>query len=101
MGFGMASHLVKTGHHVTGYDVHEPTCVRFREAGGNASNSPREAALGAKILICMVTNSQQAESVLFDSENGAVDGILPMFSTISRTESLATLRDDNSLPCID
>jgi len=78
MGFGMATHLLKAGCRVTGYDVYEPTCIRFQKAGGNISKSPQEAARGAEVFICMVANSQQADSVLFGSENGAVEGILPM-----------------------
>jgi 3-hydroxyisobutyrate dehydrogenase-like beta-hydroxyacid dehydrogenase len=72
MGFGMASHLVKIGRHVIGFDIYNPSLTRFREAGGQTSNSPREAGKEAKFFICMVTNSQQADSVLFDPENGAV-----------------------------
>lgn len=75
MGFGMASHLVKEGHNVTGYDVYEPSLEKFRAVGGLVSLSPKEAARGNEYFICMVTNSQQAESVLFDSVNGAVQGM--------------------------
>ena len=76
MGFGMASHLVKLGHSVTGCDVWEPSLARFREVGGRTAPSPRDAAKGCDFLICMVANSQQAESVLFDSEKGAAQGML-------------------------
>ncbi|OBT54587.1 hypothetical protein VE04_04041 [Pseudogymnoascus sp. 24MN13] len=81
MGLGMASHLVSEGHNVTGYDVYEPSLEKFRGVGGGVSSSPKEAARGNQYLICMVTNSQQAESVLFDSANGAVQA-LPTNSTI-------------------
>jgi 3-hydroxyisobutyrate dehydrogenase len=74
MGFGMASHLVKIGHHVVGCDVFEPSLARFGEAGGKTSLSPRKAAEEAEFFICMVANSQQADSVLFDPDNGAVRG---------------------------
>jgi 3-hydroxyisobutyrate dehydrogenase-like beta-hydroxyacid dehydrogenase len=75
MGFGMASHLVKLGHNVTGCDVYEPSLAKFREMGGRTASSPRQAAQGSDFLICMVANAQQAESVLFDSDNGAVQGM--------------------------
>jgi 3-hydroxyisobutyrate dehydrogenase-like beta-hydroxyacid dehydrogenase len=84
MGFGMASHLLKMGYHVIGYDVYEPTRLRFLEAGGNMSQSPREAARGAQVLICMVANSQQVDSVLFDSGMGAVEGIFPFLPPCPR-----------------
>lgn len=73
MGLGMASHLVKINYHVVGFDVYEPSLTRFQEVGGQISHSPREAAEEAESFICMVANSQQADSVLFDPENGAVE----------------------------
>ncbi|KAG0650354.1 L-threonate dehydrogenase [Hyphodiscus hymeniophilus] len=75
MGFGMASHLVKIGYQVVGFDVYEPTRARFKEAGGNISPSPRDAANGADFFICMVANSEQADSVLFGPDIGAVEGV--------------------------
>ena len=77
MGFGMASHLVKVGYRVMGFDVYEPTRARFLKAGGRIAQSPRDAARVSDSLICMVANSQQADSALFDPENGAVGGICP------------------------
>lgn len=72
MGLGMASHLVKLGHKVTGFDVYEPTLEKFKAVGGESSSSPRQCAQNAEVFICMVANSQQANSVLFDSNNGAI-----------------------------
>lgn len=74
MGFGMASNLVKRGYKVTGFDVYAPTLHRFKAVGGETAPSPREAAQGKSIFICMVANSQQVDSVLFDAVNGAVQG---------------------------
>lgn len=74
MGFGMASNLLKKGYKVTGFDVYAPTLDRFKSVGGDTATSPREAAKGKSIFVCMVANSQQAESVLFDTSNGAVQG---------------------------
>lgn len=78
MGFGMASHLVNMGYQVNGFDIHEPTRTKFREAGGKVSDSPRHAARGSEFLICMVANSYQADSILFGPETGAVEGKLPL-----------------------
>jgi 3-hydroxyisobutyrate dehydrogenase-like beta-hydroxyacid dehydrogenase len=74
MGFGMACHLISLGHQVLGFDVYEPSLSKFHTAGGQTTASPREAAQAAAFFICMVTNAQQAESVLFDSATGAVQG---------------------------
>ncbi|XP_057447051.1 uncharacterized protein LOC130738886 [Lotus japonicus] len=46
MGFGMATHLVKSNFCVVGYDVYEPTLVRFANAGGLVGNSPAEVSKG-------------------------------------------------------
>lgn len=81
MGFGMASHLVNSGYQVVGFDVYEPSRARFKEAGGMIADSLRDAARGADFFICMVANSQQADSVLFDADNGAAEGmVLPYFA---------------------
>ncbi|KAL5322143.1 hypothetical protein ACEPPN_010113 [Leptodophora sp. 'Broadleaf-Isolate-01'] len=81
MGFGMASHLLGLGHHVTGFDVYEPSLEKFRALGAKTATSPREAAKDNDFFVCMVANSNQAESVLFDSETGAVKA-LPQNATI-------------------
>ncbi|KAL2644219.1 hypothetical protein R1flu_011806 [Riccia fluitans] len=74
MGFGMASHLVKEGYKVRGYDVFGPSMERFTKSGGTVSRSPEDCAKGAKVLVVMVANEEQAESVLFGKE-GAVQGV--------------------------
>ncbi|KAH8593027.1 hypothetical protein B0O99DRAFT_653641 [Bisporella sp. PMI_857] len=81
MGLGMASHLVKEGHNVTGFDVYEPSLEKFKAAGGQTTTSPKDAGMAKEYFICMVANAQQAETVLFDRENGAVQA-LPSNSTI-------------------
>jgi 3-hydroxyisobutyrate dehydrogenase-like beta-hydroxyacid dehydrogenase len=82
MGFGMASHLVKIGYRVMGFDVYEPNCARFVEAGGKTAQSSQDAARGSEFFICMVANSQQADSVLFDPKTGAVGGICSLIKSL-------------------
>jgi 3-hydroxyisobutyrate dehydrogenase-like beta-hydroxyacid dehydrogenase len=86
MGLGMASHLVKSGYEVVGFDVYEPSRVRFRDAGGKIADSPRDAARGAKFFICMVANSQQVDSVLFDADIGAAEGIVLLDFALSKLQ---------------
>lgn len=74
MGFGMASHLVTQHYQVTGFDVYGPPLEKFAALGAATSTSPVEAARGSDFFICMVANSQQAESALFDEGTGAVKG---------------------------
>ncbi|KAI0536427.1 NAD binding domain of 6-phosphogluconate dehydrogenase-domain-containing protein [Xylaria digitata] len=72
MGFGMATHLVKQGYAVTGFDVWPPTLERFRAAGGNTAATPAEAVRGRDYVVCMVATAAQVQSVLFEGENPAL-----------------------------
>ncbi|KAJ6868406.1 hypothetical protein NC651_033467 [Populus alba x Populus x berolinensis] len=71
MGFGMATHLLKSNFCVGGYDVYKPTLTRFANAGGLIGNSPAETSKDVDVLVVMVTNETQAESVLY-GDLGAV-----------------------------
>ncbi|OVA01688.1 Ketose-bisphosphate aldolase [Macleaya cordata] len=73
MGFGMATHLIKSNFCVLGYDVYKPTLSRFESAGGLVGNSPAEVSKDVDVLIVMVTNEAQAESVLY-GDLGSVSG---------------------------
>lgn len=75
MGFGMASHLVKSGFSVAGFDVVPSQVDKFVELGGLNASSPREAASNSAILVVVVANSAQADSVLFSPVHGAVQGL--------------------------
>lgn len=65
MGFGMATHLLRSGFCVLAYDVYEPTLSSFAELGGFVGGSPREVSKDVDVIIIMVANEVQAESVLF------------------------------------
>jgi 3-hydroxyisobutyrate dehydrogenase-like beta-hydroxyacid dehydrogenase len=71
MGFGMATHLLKEGHEVTGFDVWAPTLERFRAAGGQTATKPSEAVAGKPYCVCMVATAQQVQSVLLDGPDPA------------------------------
>lgn len=75
MGFGMATHLVKQGYRVTGFDVWQPTLDRFREAGGFTATTPAEAVADKNYCICMVATAQQAQAVLFEGPEPAVPAL--------------------------
>nr|POE74168.1 putative oxidoreductase ygbj [Quercus suber] len=74
MGFGMATHLLRSNFCVLGYDAYKPTLTRFSEAGGLVCNSPAEASKDVDVLIIMVTNEAQAESVIY-GDLGAVSAL--------------------------
>ncbi|XP_044434580.1 uncharacterized protein [Triticum aestivum] len=80
MGFGMASHLLKSGFSVTAYDVYKPTLARFAALGGLTKDSPEEVSRDVEILIIMVANEVQAESVLYG--NAGSLSVLPAGTSI-------------------
>ena len=65
MGFGMASSLLRDGYSVTGYDLNSEAVAQLVNLGGKSAQSPSEAALGANVVLCVVVNAAQTESVLF------------------------------------
>ncbi|GJS95127.1 ketose-bisphosphate aldolase class-II family protein [Tanacetum coccineum] len=118
MGFGMATHLLKSNFSVHGFDVtllpypfcyssvlsvignalydnnilshkrevigeevYKPTLSRFAQAGGLIGSSPAEVSKDVDVLIVMVTNEVQAESVLYGVD-GAVSVLQPGASIV-------------------
>ena len=76
MGAGMVDNLLKAGHEVTGFDVRAEALEQLEAQGGRPAASPAEAAAGTDLLILMVVNDSQVESVLF-GDDGAVDSLSP------------------------
>ena len=75
MGFGMATHLIKQGYAVTGFDVWAPTLERFRAAGGATATTPAEAVANKSFCVCMVATAQQAQAVLLEGPDAAVPAL--------------------------
>lgn len=71
----MAINLVKKGYQVTGYDVFKPSTAKLVQAGGKAGASPKDTSAAGDIVISMVANAAQNESLLFDSSEAAIHGI--------------------------
>ena len=88
MGYGMASHLIKSGFPVIGYDVYAPSMERLVVAGGTSAKSPKEAAKDVEFFICMVASSVQATPLLFDPEIGVVES-MPKNATIMMCSTVA------------
>ena len=80
MGMGMATHLVKQGYPVTGFDVYPPSLEKFQKAGGIASSSLSESAKDKPFYIVMVASAMQAQPALFDKD-GIVNA-LPQGATL-------------------
>jgi L-threonate 2-dehydrogenase len=79
MGAPMAANLLARGFAVRGFDLQRPALDALSANGGTPVTSAREAAAGAEILILMVVDAAQAETVLF--ADGAA-GALPEGGTV-------------------
>ena len=63
MGGPMAAHLVEAGHHVVGYNRSRPAVDRLVEKGGTAGASIAETVADCDVVITMVPDSSDVESV--------------------------------------
>lgn len=61
----MATHLVKEGYSVHGFDVFPASVERFAAAGGIPTSSLEESAREKDFYVCMVASAPQVQSVLF------------------------------------
>ena len=75
MGFPMAGHLSRAGHHVTVYNRTQSKAQAWvKEFGGKTAKTPKEAAQGASIVLCCVGNDDDLRSIVL-GENGALAGM--------------------------
>ncbi len=75
MGFPMAGHLARAGHHVTVFNRTSKKAERWvEEYGGRAAATPREAASGAQIVFACVGNDADLRSVVL-GDHGAFAGM--------------------------
>ena len=72
MGYGMATSLRRSGFEVTGCDVSAEAVKRFVGEGGNGAGTPAEAAKSADIVVSVVVNAAQTETILFGA-NGVAE----------------------------
>jgi len=71
MGFGMATSLSRAGFGVTGCDVSADAVARFVANGGGGARTPAEAAKAADIVVSVVVNAAQTETILFGKDGVA------------------------------
>ncbi len=75
MGFPMAGHLARAGHHVAVYNRTAKKAERWAdEYGGRIAATPREAAKDAQIVFACVGNDDDLRSVVLGAE-GAYAGM--------------------------
>ncbi len=70
MGLGMAQSMVKRGMKVSGFDINPAAVAKLAEAGGSGASSLAEVAKGTDVLLVVVVNAVQTDTVLF-GERGA------------------------------
>ena len=76
MGRPMALNLVRAGYSLAVYNRSPEKCRPVIEAGARGASSAREAAAGSDIVITIVSDTPDVESVLFGSE-GVFEGAGP------------------------
>jgi 3-hydroxyisobutyrate dehydrogenase len=75
MGYPMAGHLARAGHHVTVYNRSAAKAQAWvAEYGGRSAATPREAAAGAQIVFACVGNDDDLRSIVLGAD-GAFAGM--------------------------
>src|SRR5690606_21746870 len=93
MGRGMAGSLRRAGYAVHVCDVREEAARSFAAEGGTACASPAEVAAHCEVVVSVVVNAAQTETVLF-GPRGAADAmragsLFVMCSTVAPGWSVA------------
>ena len=93
MGVGIARTLRNRGWHVHACDVRPGVAEAFARDGGTASAHPAAVAQACDVVVSVVVNAKQTESVLF-GEHGAAAAMKPgsafvMCSTVDPNWSIA------------
>src|SRR3979411_2154960 len=65
MGFGMATSLKRAGFGLTGCDGSADSVARFVADGGSGARTPAEAAKATDIVVSVVVNAAQTETIRF------------------------------------
>src|SRR3984957_16555636 len=93
MGMGMATSLRRAGYDLQGFDVRREGAEAFAVEGGGACSSPRAGAATREVLISVVVNAAQTESLLFGEDGAAAamksGSVFVMCSTVDPDWSIA------------
>jgi len=76
MGSGMARRLMANGFPVAVYNRNAKKAEGFAEAGARVATSPRDAASGADVVMCMVADDAASRSMWL-GDNGALSAVKP------------------------
>jgi putative dehydrogenase len=93
MGGGMARSLRRAGHTVQVFDVRAEAAAAFVREGGQAHASPAQLAAHCQIIVSVVVNAAQTETVLFGADGcaGAMapGSVFVMCSTVDPNYSIS------------
>ena len=93
MGKGMAASLRRAGYTVHVCDARPGAAAEFAVDGGVACNTPAEVAAACPVVISVVVNAAQTESVLFGDHGAAgamaAGSVFVMCSTVDPNWSIA------------
>lgn len=89
MGFPMAGHLARAGHHVTVFNRSANKAQAWaNEFGGQQGATPKEACKDAEIVFCCVGNDEDLRSVVL-GDHGALAGMKPGAFFVDHTTASA------------
>jgi len=93
MGSGMAKSLRRAGHTVHVCDARPGAAEAFAREGGVACASPAAVGRACRVVVSVVVNAQQTETVLFGPEGAAMamaaGSLFVMCSTVDPNVSIA------------
>ena len=91
MGFPMAGHLSKAGHHVTVYNRSGSKAAQWLEKyGGSCAETPALAVAGASIVLSCVGNDEDLRQVMLD-DNGVINGVSKGAVIVDHTTTSANI----------
>jgi 3-hydroxyisobutyrate dehydrogenase-like beta-hydroxyacid dehydrogenase len=91
MGYPMAGHLARAGHHVTVFNRTAAKAAQWvGEYGGHAAATPREAASGAEVVFACVGNDDDLRHVVL-GDSGAFAGMTPDTVFVDHTTASANV----------
>lgn len=99
MGGPMARHLAAKGHEVTVYNRTAAKAAAWVAAnGGKAADTPREAAVGADMVMVCVGNDDDVRSVIYGAD-GVLAGVKKGGIIVDHTTASATLARELAARC--
>ena len=102
MGMGMAQSLRRAGHRVHVFDVRAEVAQKFVSEGGIACGSLADIAAASDVLVSVVVNAAQTESVLFgdgSANSGCIHHLKPgsVFVMCSTVDPAFSVRLEKTL----